>query len=181
MVIKVYISGICGSHEVRKQQQRVLFILQSLPIDLQIVDITEPGREEDLTFMQEVAKEHNKKTQLPPQIFNGEDYCGDYSDFEVANDDDRIMGFLKLESEAPVTQNHQTNGVSETVAENNSENHVDEIDNTEKDNVEEAKDLGDVEERNQKDDEESNAEETAEVEENVKAASEEASEKEESE
>lgn len=39
----------------------------------------------------------------------------DYADFEMANDDDQIMRFLKLESEAttPVTQNgvgdHQTN------------------------------------------------------------------------
>lgn len=61
---------------MRKQQQRVLFILQSLPIDLQVIDITEPGRDEDLVFMQEGAKKHDKKTQLPPQIFNGNDYCG---------------------------------------------------------------------------------------------------------
>lgn len=98
MTIKVYISGICGSQEVRKHQQRVLFILQSLPIDLQVIDVTEPGRDEDLTFMQETAKKHEKKTQLPPQIFNGNEYCGDYADFELANDDDDIMKFLKLES-----------------------------------------------------------------------------------
>ncbi|XP_054716245.1 SH3 domain-binding glutamic acid-rich protein homolog isoform X2 [Uloborus diversus] len=97
MTIKVYVSGICGSHEVRKQQQRVLFILQSLPIDLQVIDITEPGRDEDLTYMQEEAKKHNKSTQLPPQIFNDDKYCGDYADFELANDDDVIMSFLKLE------------------------------------------------------------------------------------
>jgi len=98
MTIKVYISGICGSQEVRKHQQRVLFILQSLPIDLQVIDVTEPGKDEDLNFMQETAKKHNKKTQLPPQIFNDNDYCGDYADFELANDDDDIMKFLKLES-----------------------------------------------------------------------------------
>ena len=98
MTIKVYISGICGSQEVRKLQQRVLFILQSLPIDLQVIDVTEPGKGEDLIFMQDTAKKHNKKTQLPPQIFNDNDYCGDYADFELANDDDEIMKFLKLES-----------------------------------------------------------------------------------
>ncbi|GIX79819.1 SH3 domain-binding glutamic acid-rich protein homolog [Caerostris extrusa] len=98
MTIKVFISGICGSQEVRKQQQRVVFILQSLPIDLQVIDITDPGREEDLNFMQEEAKKHDKKTQLPPQIFNDSEYCGDYADFELANDDDEIMRFLKLES-----------------------------------------------------------------------------------
>ncbi|XP_035213192.1 SH3 domain-binding glutamic acid-rich protein homolog isoform X2 [Stegodyphus dumicola] len=69
-----------------------------MPIDLQIIDVTEPGRDEDLAFMQEEAKKHNKKTQLPPQIFNDDVYCGDYADFEVANDDDDIMRFLKLET-----------------------------------------------------------------------------------
>lgn len=124
MTIKVYTSGICGSQEVRKQQQRVIFILQSLPIDLQIIDVTDPGREEDLALMQEAAKKHDKKTQLPPQIFNENEYCGDYADFEMANDDDEILRFLKLEdgkskseaiinAEEKITQNgienHETN------------------------------------------------------------------------
>ncbi|KAF8773256.1 SH3 domain-binding glutamic acid-rich protein like [Argiope bruennichi] len=98
MTIKVYISGICGSQEIRKQQQRVIFILQGLQVDLQIIDVTDPGRDEDLVFMQEEAKKHGKKTQLPPQIFNENEYCGDYADFEMANDDDEIMKFLKLET-----------------------------------------------------------------------------------
>lgn len=61
---------------MRKLQQRVLFILQSLPIDLQVIDVTEPGRDDDLNFMQETVKKHDKKTQLPPQIFNDDAYCG---------------------------------------------------------------------------------------------------------
>lgn len=47
-----------------------------MPIDLQVIDVTEPGKEEDLIFMQETAKKHNKATQLPPQIFNDNEYCG---------------------------------------------------------------------------------------------------------
>ncbi|GBM07201.1 hypothetical protein AVEN_15440-1 [Araneus ventricosus] len=80
MTIKVYISGICGSQEIRKQQQRVVFILQGLQVELQIIDVTDPGKDEDLTFMQEEAKKHGKKTQLPPQIFNENEYCGVCSD-----------------------------------------------------------------------------------------------------
>ncbi|XP_042913978.1 SH3 domain-binding glutamic acid-rich-like protein 2 [Parasteatoda tepidariorum] len=137
MTIKVYISGICGSHEVRKHQQRVLFILQGLPIDLQIVDITEPGRDDDLVFMQEEAKKHDKKTQLPPQIFNDSKYCGDYADFELANDDDEIMRFLKLETSVPKSEE-----IKETVSQNG---HTNNLENSE---VNEEPSLNSVQENN---------------------------------
>ncbi|GFS32274.1 SH3 domain-binding glutamic acid-rich protein homolog [Trichonephila inaurata madagascariensis] len=141
MAIKVYISGICGSQEVRKHQQRVVFILQGLPIDLQIIDVTDPGREEDLTFMQEEAKKHDKKTQLPPQIFNENEYCGDYADFELANDDDEILRFLKLEdgksksesSEEKITQNgienHENNQENSASNEEPISNGINDVDN----------------------------------------------------
>ncbi|GFT42318.1 SH3 domain-binding glutamic acid-rich protein homolog [Nephila pilipes] len=123
MTIKVYTSGICGSQEVRKQQQRVIFILQSLPIDLQIIDVTDPGRDEDLTFMQEAAKKHDKKTQLPPQIFNENEYCGDYADFELANDDDEIMRFLKLEDSKSKAETITNTESEEIITQNGIENH----------------------------------------------------------
>lgn len=117
MTIKVYISGICGSQEVRKRQQRVLFILQSMAIDLQVIDVTEPGREEELTFMQEECKKHEKKDPLPPQIFNDNEYCGDYGDFQLANDDDVVLRFLKLESgetlPSPAKDTAITNGITD--------------------------------------------------------------------
>lgn len=47
---------------------------------------------------------------LPPQIFNGQTYCGDYNGFELANECDTLEAFLHLpETE---TTNGSTNGKS---------------------------------------------------------------------
>ncbi|XP_038116264.1 protein starmaker [Culex quinquefasciatus] len=108
MVIKVYISGMSGSKEVKKRQQRVSMILDSKHIPYTIIDITEPGQEGEKDFMQKNS-EHNGSTisdptprhPLPPQLFNDADYCGDYDDFDLANEIDNLEVFLKLEAPKP--------------------------------------------------------------------------------
>lgn len=112
MAIKVYISGISASQEVRKHQQRVLFILESLKIEHEVVDITEPDREEDKAFMREACSKHERANALPPQIFNGADYLGDYDDFEVATESDNLRAFLQL----PPSKNGVHNGATEKKA-----------------------------------------------------------------
>lgn len=69
--------------QVKKRQQRVLMILDSKNIKYEIIDITEPGREDDKDFMQTNSKSNgatvsdpNPRTPLPPQVFNDEEYCG---------------------------------------------------------------------------------------------------------
>ena len=52
-------------------------ILNSLGIETEVVDITAPAMDEARDFM----RAHGKKKEgqrfvLPPQIFNGEKYCG---------------------------------------------------------------------------------------------------------
>nr|XP_029726561.1 glutamic acid-rich protein isoform X2 [Aedes albopictus] len=125
MVIKVYISGMSGSKEVKKRQQRVTMILDSKHIPYTIVDITEPGQEAEKDFMQKNS-EHNGATisdqnprhPLPPQMFNDAEYCGDYDDFDMANEVDNLEVFLKMEAPKPhneVETNEQTtNDESET-------------------------------------------------------------------
>lgn len=105
MVIKVYISGMSGSKEVKKRQQRVTMILDSKHITYTIIDITEPGQEAEKDFMQKNS-EHNGATisdqnprhPLPPQMFNDAEYCGDYDDFDLANEVDNLEVFLKMEA-----------------------------------------------------------------------------------
>ncbi|KPJ11269.1 SH3 domain-binding glutamic acid-rich protein-like [Papilio machaon] len=114
MVVKVYISGISGNKEVKKRQQRVLMILDSKNIKYEIIDITEPGREDDKDFMQNNAKcnggtvsDPNPRSPLPPQLFNDQEYCGDYDQFDLANEVDTLEQFLKLElppEEPPQTE-----------------------------------------------------------------------------
>nr|AGM33000.1 glutaredoxin GRX-like domain containing protein [Coptotermes formosanus] len=96
MVVKVYISGISGNKEVKKHQQRVLMILDSKNIEYVVVDITEPGKENEKEFMQQNSKAKEAKHPLPPQIFNDDDYCGDYEEFDLANEIDELDKFLKL-------------------------------------------------------------------------------------
>lgn len=73
-----------------------MMILDSKGIKYEPIDITEPGRELDKQFMQDNAKAKDSKHPLPPQIFNEEDYCGDYDGFDLANENDVLEAFLKL-------------------------------------------------------------------------------------
>lgn len=52
-------------------------ILDSLGIETEIVDITAPAMDEARNFMREHAKKKDgQRHTLPPQIFNGDKYCG---------------------------------------------------------------------------------------------------------
>ncbi|KAK9729979.1 SH3-binding, glutamic acid-rich protein [Popillia japonica] len=103
MVVKIYVSGISGNKEVKKRQQRVLMILDSRTIKYDVVDIAEPGNEEHKDFMQNkstslgaTVSDTNPRHPLPPQIFNDDLYCGDYDQFDMANEIDELEKFLKL-------------------------------------------------------------------------------------
>ncbi|KAJ8958823.1 hypothetical protein NQ318_019584 [Aromia moschata] len=104
MVIKVYISGTSGNKEVKKRQQRVLLILDSKNVNYEVIDIAEPGAEEAKDFVQNNAtsmgatiSDPSPRHPLPPQIFNDDDYCGDYDQFDMANEVDEMEKFLKLQ------------------------------------------------------------------------------------
>ncbi|XP_017100468.2 SH3 domain-binding glutamic acid-rich protein homolog isoform X5 [Drosophila bipectinata] len=103
MVLKVYVSGMSGNKEVKKRQQRVLMILDSKNIQYDTVDITEPGKESEKELMQNkstsnggTVSDPEPRHPLPPQIFNDEEYCGDYDAFDMANEIDTLEVFLKL-------------------------------------------------------------------------------------
>merc|ERR1712033_109501 len=58
--------------------------------------------EEQRDFMRAHArKKEGQRNALPPQIFNGEKYCGDYDDFDVANEDDELEEFLGIPRKTP--------------------------------------------------------------------------------
>merc|ERR1711918_19907 len=46
-------------------------------------------------------KKEGQRFPLPPQIFHGEKYCGDYDDFDVANEDDELEEFLNIPRKTP--------------------------------------------------------------------------------
>jgi hypothetical protein len=106
MGVKVYISLMSGNKEVKKRQQKILMILDSKNIKYDVVDITEPGKEEDKEFMQanstfngSTASDPEPRHPLPPQLFNDSEYCGDFEQFDLANEIDNLEVFLKLSPE----------------------------------------------------------------------------------
>merc|ERR1719384_2136837 len=102
MGIKVYISGNSGNKEIVTHQQRILMILKSLAIEFEPVDIAGPGMDNQKDAMRASAKKkEGQRHALPPQIFNGDKYCGDYDDFDVANEDDELEEFLGIPRKTP--------------------------------------------------------------------------------
>lgn len=81
-------------------------ILDSKNIKYEVLDISEPGKEEDKDFMHAnstsngaTASDQSPRHPLPPQLFNDAEYCGDYDEFELANEIDNLEVFLKLSPE----------------------------------------------------------------------------------
>ena len=67
-----------------------------------LVFISAPGMDEQRDMMRASAKKKDgQRHALPPQIFNGEKYCGDYDDFDVANEDDELEEFLGIPRKTP--------------------------------------------------------------------------------
>merc|ERR1711892_1605746 len=92
--IKIFISGNSGSKEITNSQHRITMILKSLGIPMEPVDISAPGMDEQRDIMRAGAKKkEGQRHALPPQIFNGEKYCGD--------DDDELEEFLGIPRKTP--------------------------------------------------------------------------------
>lgn len=89
--------------KVKKRQQRVLMILDSKNIKYDVIDITEPDAGNEKEFMQINATskgstigDSDPRHPVAPQIFNDAAYCGDYDEFDLANEVDTLEQFLKM-------------------------------------------------------------------------------------
>ena len=72
-------------------------ILDNLGIPYTTVDFTAKGNESDRKCFQKHSKKRpGQMVALAPQIFNDDDYCGDYADFDLANKGGSLEAFLKL-------------------------------------------------------------------------------------
>merc|ERR1712112_638361 len=100
--IKIFISGNSGNKEIENAQHRIIMILKSLGIAIELCDISAPGMEDQRDFMRaNGTKKEGFRNVLPPQVFNGEKYCGDYDAFDIANEDDELEEFLGLPRKHP--------------------------------------------------------------------------------
>lgn len=91
MGIKIYYTTVTASREIKSQQAEVLRILESKSIQYELIDISLGGEIRD----EMRAKSGNPKA-IPPQLFNEDQYCGDYEMFSEAVEEDAVDQFLKM-------------------------------------------------------------------------------------
>ena len=61
------------------------------------VDYTAAGMEAERRLLRSRARPRpGHRAALPPQIFNDDLYCGDYEDFDTANEYGKLETFLKI-------------------------------------------------------------------------------------
>uniref|UniRef100_A0A2I3GK33 SH3 domain-binding glutamic acid-rich-like protein n=1 Tax=Nomascus leucogenys TaxID=61853 RepID=A0A2I3GK33_NOMLE len=82
--IKVYYTSMSGSREVKQKQEEVTKILETYNIKYELIDVS-------ISFKLSTLK------ALPPQIFNGQEYRGDFEMFYKAKENKEILKFLKME------------------------------------------------------------------------------------
>ncbi|XP_032265290.1 SH3 domain-binding glutamic acid-rich-like protein 2 isoform X1 [Phoca vitulina] len=83
--------------KIKKKQQDVVRFLEANKIEFEEVDIT--MSEEQRQWMYKNIPPEKKPAQgnpLPPQIFNGDRYCGDYDSFFEAKESNTVYSFLGL-------------------------------------------------------------------------------------
>ncbi|KAJ8355747.1 hypothetical protein SKAU_G00185410 [Synaphobranchus kaupii] len=91
MGVVVYYTSVSGSTEIRKHQNSILQHLDSKNIQYKLVDISTSS-----DLREEMREKAGNPKALPPQIFNGDLYCGDYSKFFDAVELENVEDFLKL-------------------------------------------------------------------------------------
>uniref|UniRef100_A0A8C6EPA9 SH3 domain binding glutamate rich protein n=1 Tax=Marmota marmota marmota TaxID=9994 RepID=A0A8C6EPA9_MARMA len=91
----------------KKKQQEVVGFLEANKIDFKELDIA--GDEDNRRWMRENVPGEKKPQNgipLPPQIFNEEQYCGDFDSFFSAKEENIIYSFLGLAPPPANPRNH---------------------------------------------------------------------------
>lgn len=91
MTVIVFFTSVSGSLEMKKRQERIFSVLSSKKILFEVVDISQNSEDKDL-----MRKRAGNPTALPPQICNGDVYCGDFAAFENAVEMEELEAFLQL-------------------------------------------------------------------------------------
>ncbi|KAK2825524.1 hypothetical protein Q7C36_019451 [Tachysurus vachellii] len=84
-------SSASGSREIKKHQDAIFQFLDSKNIKYFSKDITVSTDVKD-----EMRQKVGNPKALPPQVFNGTQYCGDYQAFFEAVEDGKPEKFFKL-------------------------------------------------------------------------------------
>ncbi|XP_036405849.1 SH3 domain-binding glutamic acid-rich-like protein 3 [Megalops cyprinoides] len=91
MAVTVYFSSTSASRELKQHQTEIFQYLDANKIQYKAVDITQ-GSE----VKEEMRKKSGNPSAMPPQVFNGDVYCGDYDKFFEAVELGKAEEFFKL-------------------------------------------------------------------------------------
>lgn len=91
MGVKLYYTTVTASRTIKSQQSEVIRILDSKGIKYQLIDISLGGELRD-----EMRNKAGDPTAVPPQLFNEDQYCGNFEMFQDAVEEDAVEQFLKL-------------------------------------------------------------------------------------
>ncbi|KAM9838689.1 SH3 domain-binding glutamic acid-rich-like protein 3 [Aulostomus maculatus] len=91
MGIKLYYTTVTASRTVKSQQAEVIRILDSKSIQYELIDISVGGELRD-----EMRSKAGNSEAVPPQLFNEDQYCGNYEMFSAAVEANTVEQFLKL-------------------------------------------------------------------------------------
>lgn len=98
---------------IETNQQKMQQVLKTRSIEFEMIDICAPGMQEMRKFMREKArKAEGQRNVVPPQVFNGEEYRGDFEAFDVANEDDDLEEFLGIPRKYPKAEPVKTGAVA---------------------------------------------------------------------
>ncbi|XP_056588673.1 SH3 domain-binding glutamic acid-rich-like protein 3 [Triplophysa dalaica] len=91
MSVTVYFTSVSGSREVKQQQSEIFQFLDSKKIKYFTEDISQSPEKKE-----EMRKKVGNQSAMPPQVFNGGKYCGDYQKFFDAIEEGKAEAFFKL-------------------------------------------------------------------------------------
>lgn len=89
--VHYYYTSVTGNLETKKNQQKIEMILDAKKIEYQKFDVAA-----DEAAKQRMRDISGNPKALPPQLCNGNQYCGDFDAFDEALESDQLYEFLKL-------------------------------------------------------------------------------------
>ncbi|XP_069744436.1 SH3 domain-binding glutamic acid-rich-like protein 3 [Narcine bancroftii] len=93
MKIVIYYTSITATVELDKKQNNIKNILDGKNIPYILLDLAA-----DANLKDEMREKIGDPKAMPPQIFNGDQYCGDFVAFEQAVESEKLEAFLKLDN-----------------------------------------------------------------------------------
>jgi len=146
--ICVYMTSVSSRLQISKQQRAILDFLDARGIEYRPIDMcaNTKARGQMLDKLSEDKKEDGKQI-LPPQVFNGEDYCGDYEQFFDARECDLIYSFFKLNPPEGSSEYLTANPPKEAEPEEAEE--IEEVEEEEEEEVDHEAELKDVQPANE--------------------------------